>query len=85
MSYTKTTERGELIRNDIMDFIVSYIEKHQYPPSIREIGKAVGLSSTSTVHMHIHRLIDEHRLETDITDTAISRAIRVPGYKFTKQ
>ena len=40
----------------IYDFIRSYIENNSIPPTVREIGTAVGLSSTSTVHAHIKAL-----------------------------
>ncbi len=40
----------------IYDFICSYSEEHGYPPSVREIGAAVGLASPSTVHMHLKAL-----------------------------
>ena len=40
----------------IYDFIRSYTEEHGYPPSVREIGSAVGLASPSTVHMHLKTL-----------------------------
>ena len=43
----------------VYDFVKSYIEKKSYPPTIREIGAAVGLSSTSTVHSHVKTLIDK--------------------------
>ena len=38
------------------DFICSFTATHGYPPSVREIGAAIGLSSPSTVHSHLHRL-----------------------------
>lgn len=40
----------------IYDYIKSYIEEKQYPPTIREIAKAVGLNSPSTVHGHLDRM-----------------------------
>lgn len=40
----------------IYDYIRSYTEEHGYPPSVREIGSAVGLKSPSTVHMHLKAL-----------------------------
>lgn len=40
----------------ILSYIQSAIETQGYPPSVREIGEAVGLSSTSTVHGHLRRL-----------------------------
>lgn len=40
----------------IYDFLVSYIQGRGYPPSVREIGEAVGLKSPSTVHFHLKHL-----------------------------
>ncbi|MDD6681926.1 MAG: transcriptional repressor LexA [Clostridiales bacterium] len=40
----------------ILDYIENYIEVNGYPPSVREIGQAVELKSTSTVHGHLNRL-----------------------------
>ena len=40
----------------ILDFIRSEIETKGYPPSVREICAAVGLRSTSSVHMHLTQL-----------------------------
>lgn len=40
----------------ILDFIKAEIQKKGYPPSVREIGEAVGLSSPSTVHSHLEVL-----------------------------
>lgn len=40
----------------ILDFIRRYHADHGFPPSVREIGEAVGLSSTSTVHFHLTNL-----------------------------
>ena len=40
----------------IYDYIRTYTEDHGYPPSVREIGSAVGLTSPSTVHMHLKAL-----------------------------
>ncbi len=40
----------------VYDFIRSYIENNSIPPTVREIGAAVGLSSTSSVHSHIKAL-----------------------------
>jgi repressor LexA len=43
-------------QQEIFDFIGSYLSKHGYPPTVREIGKAVGLHSSSTVHAHLAKL-----------------------------
>lgn len=40
----------------IYDYIVSCIQAQGYPPSVREIGEAVGLKSPSTVHFHLKHL-----------------------------
>lgn len=68
----------------IFDYIVNYIQDHQYPPSIREIAKNVGYRSTSSVHHHLEKMYEEGVLETDAgLDRA--RAIRIPGYRFVKE
>ena len=43
---------------DILKFIQKSVEKKGYPPSVREIGKAVGLSSTATVHTYLAKLTE---------------------------
>lgn len=43
-------------QNHILSFIRSSVDENGYPPSVREIGIAVGLASTSTVHGHLDRL-----------------------------
>jgi repressor LexA len=43
-------------QREIFDFIRKYASKQGYPPTVREIGKAVGLTSSSTVHAHLANL-----------------------------
>lgn len=43
-------------QNDILDYIKNYIVDHGYPPTIREIGKDLGLSSPATIHAHLSNL-----------------------------
>jgi repressor LexA len=43
-------------QKEIFDFVRRYLNKHGYPPTVREIGKAVGLHSSSTVHAHLANL-----------------------------
>jgi len=43
-------------QQEIFDFIKRYSAKHGYPPTVRDIGKAVGLASSSTVHAHLSNL-----------------------------
>ena len=52
MSATNLTERQQ----GILDFIDAQNRERGYPPSVREIGKAVGLTSPSTVHSHLNTL-----------------------------
>jgi repressor LexA len=43
-------------QQEIFDFIKKYSGKYGYPPTVRDIGKAVGLASSSTVHAHLANL-----------------------------
>jgi len=63
MSTTRRA-RGDT-QQRILEFIQQEIEKKGYPPSVREIGDAVGLKSTSTVHGHLCRLESRGLLRRD--------------------
>ena len=43
-------------QNNVLDFIKKFTAEHGFPPSIREIGKALDLSSPATVHTHVKKL-----------------------------
>ena len=43
----------------ILKFIQRQVQNNGYPPSVREIGKAVGLSSTATVHSYLAKLTEK--------------------------
>ncbi len=43
-------------QQEIWGFLVEYVDHHGYPPTVREIGEAVGLASPSTVHAHLANL-----------------------------
>jgi repressor LexA len=43
-------------QREIWSFLVDYVDRHGYPPTVREIGAAVGLASPSTVHAHLANL-----------------------------
>ena len=49
----------------MLEFIDSEVRQRGYPPSVREIGEAVGLSSPSTVHAHLAALQDKGYLHRD--------------------
>jgi repressor LexA len=61
-------------RREILDFIAAQLRERGYPPSVREIGQAVGLASTSTVHAHLKTLQRQGYLRRDPTKP---RAIQV--------
>ncbi|MCI1665380.1 MAG: transcriptional repressor LexA [Atopobiaceae bacterium] len=52
-------------QQQIYDFICTYTDDHGYPPSVREIGAAVGLASPSTVHMHLKFLEENGYIHRD--------------------
>ncbi len=43
-------------QQEIWKFLTDYVDEHGYPPTVREIGQAVGLASPSTVHAHLANL-----------------------------
>src|SRR5215217_6320525 len=59
-SYTPTfREEARVLtgrQQQIYDFVVGYVDRHGYPPTVREIGEAIGLASPSTVHAHLANL-----------------------------
>ncbi len=59
--------RGKISKRQqsIYDFICQYTRSHGYPPSVREIGTAVGLASPSTVHMHLKSLEEKGYIHRD--------------------
>ena len=57
--FTKANDRRSLI----LEFVRSYIEEHGFAPSVREIGRAVGISSTKAVKYHLDILVNEGLLK----------------------
>ncbi|MDQ0161837.1 transcriptional repressor LexA [Bacillus alveayuensis] len=60
---TKLSKRQQ----EILNFIKEEVRKKGYPPSVREIGEAVGLASSSTVHGHLSRLESKGLIRRDPT------------------
>ncbi len=54
-------------QRQIFDFLTKYVDGHGYPPTVREIGEAVGLASPSTVHAHLANLERAGLLKRDPT------------------
>lgn len=63
-------------QQQIYDFILSFTNQHGYPPSVREIGAAVGLKSPSTVHFHMKSLEGAGVI---VKAEGKTRAISLPG------
>ena len=63
-------------QQQIWDFLVRYVDEHGYPPTVREIGSAVGLASPSTVHAHLANLERAGLLRRDPTKP---RALELVG------
>src|ERR1700738_563313 len=61
-------------QQEIFDFIKRYSARYGYPPTVRDIGKAVGLASSSTVHQHLANLEKSGLLRRD---TSKRRAIEL--------
>jgi repressor LexA len=73
-----TLEAGMLTgrQQEIWDFLVDYVDRHGYPPTVREIGESVGLASPSTVHAHLANLERAGLLKRDPTKP---RALELVG------
>ena len=54
-------------QRDVLEFVESHLAQRGYPPTVREIGEALGLSSSSTVHAHLAALQDKGYLTRDPT------------------
>ena len=65
-------------QQEIWDFLVDYVDRHGYPPTVREIGEAVGLASPSTVHAHLANLERAGLLRRDPTKP---RALELFGHR----
>ena len=63
-------------QQQVLDFLRETVADRGYPPSVREIGEAVGLSSPSTVHSHLNALVEAGMIRKDPTKP---RAIEILG------
>jgi len=70
-------------QQEIWNYLVEYVDRHGYPPTVREIGEHVGLASPSTVHAHLANLERAGLLRRDPTKPRalelIGRERREPG------
>ncbi|HXZ98944.1 MAG TPA: transcriptional repressor LexA [Candidatus Binatia bacterium] len=67
-------------QRQILDFLREHARTHAYPPTVREIGMAVGLSSSSTVQNHLNSLEAKGHIHRDPTK---SRTVEVVGQEHT--
>lgn len=65
-----------LTADRIYDYLLSYIARHGYAPTVREIGRAVGIHSTSVVADHLDRLHGQGRIRRQV---GVARGIQVVG------
>ncbi len=68
-------------RERVYNFIVEFIKKNGYAPSVREICVGTNLSSTSSVYIYLLKLEDEGKIEMKHNAT---RAIKIIGFQFVK-
>jgi repressor LexA len=66
-------------QQQILEVIEQHLQDHGYPPSVREIGQAVGLTSPSTVHTHLAVLQKLGYLKRDATKPRAIEVSRDPG------
>jgi hypothetical protein len=64
----------------IIRFVESYVQQHKHPPSIRDISRGVGISSTSNVTYHINRLIENGYLHKQ-PGTSRTLVVLASGYQ----
>jgi repressor LexA len=81
VEHTFDIEQEEIVeltgrQQEIWTFLVDYVDRHGYPPTVREIGEAVGLASPSTVHAHLANLERAGLLRRDPTKP---RALELTG------
>ena len=65
-------------QREILEFMIRYQEEKGYPPAVREIGTAVGLSSTSTVHGHLSRLEAKGYIRRDPSKPRAIEIVKIP-------
>ena len=54
-------------QSDILDVLKKYISNYGYPPTVREIGKEIGLSSPATIHFHLTKLEEKGYIKKNIS------------------
>ncbi|MBQ6995604.1 MAG: hypothetical protein IJN64_14125 [Lachnospiraceae bacterium] len=79
---TKINEQiGAITRQRIYDFLVEFMRRNGFAPTVREIADGVGLKSTSSVYAHLLKLHDMGKIHMEDNKP---RAIRLIGYQLRK-
>ena len=73
MTYGRITKK----QTEILDYIKSHILNKGYPPSVRDIGLAVNLKSTSSVHSHLETLEKNGYIRRDPTKHGLLRLLMI--------
>ena len=66
---------NKIRQENICSFVKEYLEKNGKPPTVREIGAAVGISSSSTVAGYLNRMVRDGKLKK--TDEARNRCYKI--------
>lgn len=74
---TKTLEK----QNAVYNYIVSYVERNGYTPTVREMCSGTGIKSTSTIHFLLINLSNQGLIRV----SEGPRAIKLIGYKLIKE
>lgn len=69
------------VHEKILEFITGFMLEHDYPPTVREIAKGTGYSSSATIFGH---LLDMQKAQLIDYNGDSPRTIRVPGYHYIK-
>ncbi len=72
-------------QQEIWNFLVDYVGRHGYPPTVREIGAEVGLASPSTVHAHLANLERAGLLRRDPTKPRALELLGRPHAAFAEE
>jgi repressor LexA len=80
--FNKLSER----QRNILRFIRSYVEQHGYPPTIRQIGEATGINSTSVVNYNLNKLVQaEYLARSQHVSRGLRLVTNLPGERKRKQ
>lgn len=82
LSKSERIERERI--QQIYDYLVMYVEKHGYVPSLREIAEGVGFTSAASVLKYLDIMKEKNIIASD-AGKRCSRAFRLTGYKLIKE